>query len=349
MSAPKPFPSIHETVHHPAYASAIWDLKPERKETLSVAKGRGGPVDIAFEIHGVGPQKIVLIMGLAGFKTSWQRQTYHFGHRSRDKYSVLILDNRGMGESSKPFARFTTKDMGMDVIEVLDHVGWTQEREINLVGISMGGMIAQEIAYAIPTRIETLSLLSTSACVENGKSLQNTFIDIIGFFMPKSEDRSVSDTAHQIFPQEWLEAADAEQLPSTDETPTCGPAPGTPDGKYMLFDSNFQRFQAQEVHKRHSSDFTRKGLVCQLTAVAGHRKSPEQLTEMADKIGRGRILVMHGTKDNLISFPNGEKLIKTIRPGVGLIVEGMGHAAIMERAPWVNSLLEERMEAWRQQ
>ena len=101
-------------------------------------------------------------MGLAGTKASWQRQTRYFGHDNGDKYSVLIIDNRGIGESDKPIGRYTTKGMAQDIIEVVDHVGWTDERQLNIVGISLGGMIAQEIGCLIPMRLQSLSLLCTT-------------------------------------------------------------------------------------------------------------------------------------------------------------------------------------------
>ena len=56
-----------------------------------------------------------------------------------------MFDNRGMGESDKPLLRYTTSEMAKDVVELLDHVGWTQERNVHVVGISMGGMISQEL------------------------------------------------------------------------------------------------------------------------------------------------------------------------------------------------------------
>jgi pimeloyl-ACP methyl ester carboxylesterase len=84
-------------------------------------------------------------MGLGGLKTSWQRQTKDFSHTKGSKYSSLIVDNRGMGESSKPMQRYSTSEMAKDLLEVIDHVGWTADRQLNVVGISMGGMIAQEL------------------------------------------------------------------------------------------------------------------------------------------------------------------------------------------------------------
>ncbi|KAF5023061.1 hypothetical protein F66182_4873 [Fusarium sp. NRRL 66182] len=341
------FPSVEETLNHPAYPGTIWALEPHSTGKLPVAKGRGGPVGIAWEIHGQGPIKLVLLMGLAGIKTAWQRQTKHFGHDRSDRYSVLIIDNRGMGGSDKPLGVYSTSGMALDIIEVLDHVGWRAEREINLVGISMGGMIAQEIALSIPTRLQSLSLLCTSACVQNTKGLLATVTERMGFFVPKSMERSIADTALQLFTPEWLAAPDAEMLPEPGVTARCGPPPPEVGPTYRLFDSNFQRFQAQELTKRRNPDeFTTKSLMCQLAAAGLHNKSDEQLLEIAEGVGSERILVMHGMRDNMISVPNAERLVRVLRPGVVHIVQDMGHAPVMERTQWFNSVMEEQLGMW---
>jgi pimeloyl-ACP methyl ester carboxylesterase len=100
---------------------------------------------LAYEVHGHGPHKIVWIMGLGGFMKTWQRQLKDFGHTEAEKYTSLVFDNRGMGESGKPLLRYTTSEMAKDLVELLDHVGWTEDRSVHVVGISMGGMIAQEL------------------------------------------------------------------------------------------------------------------------------------------------------------------------------------------------------------
>jgi pimeloyl-ACP methyl ester carboxylesterase len=84
-------------------------------------------------------------MGLGGMKYAWQRQTKDFAHLKADQYSSLVLDNRGIGESDKPFSRYTTSEMARDVLDVVDHLGWTGARELHVIGVSMGGMIAQEL------------------------------------------------------------------------------------------------------------------------------------------------------------------------------------------------------------
>lgn len=53
-------PTVAETLKHPAYATATWDLVPDRKGLVPVAEGRGGPFKMSWEIHGVGPTKIMV-------------------------------------------------------------------------------------------------------------------------------------------------------------------------------------------------------------------------------------------------------------------------------------------------
>lgn len=114
-------------------------------------------------------------MGLGAFKTNWQRQTRDLGHDLADKYTCLIFDNRGMGESDKPVGRYSTSSMAEDLIEVIDHVGWTGPRELHAIGVSMGGMIAQELAYIIPERVASLTLVSTAS------GIFKTTVRVLGF------------------------------------------------------------------------------------------------------------------------------------------------------------------------
>ncbi|KAK4121929.1 alpha/beta-hydrolase [Parathielavia appendiculata] len=366
---PPKVPTVAETLKHPAYPTAIWNLEPDRKGLVPVAEGRGGPLNISWEIHGAGPIKLFFIMGLGGLKSAWQRQTLNFGHERRDQYSVLLLDNRGMGDSDKPLMRYSTSEMARDVAEVLAHpsVGWLPsfplpsqvERTLHVVGISMGGMIAQELAALIPNAISSLSLVCTAAAIENTTTWAENMAQRASLLLPKTVDRSVADTARQIFSHEWLNQLDDVHLPDPKTTPKCGP-PLTPSSRtspvddsssssstgpaYLKFDTNAQRFVAQEMHKRldTSGRFGLKGFLLQMIAAGWHHKSPAQLADMADRVGRERILVMHGTEDGMISVPHGRKLIEYIRPGKGMILEGMGHAPLVERWEWFNRVVEEQ-------
>ena len=50
-----------------------------------------------------------------------------------------------MGDSDKPFMRYSTLEMARDTLELVDYLGWTSLRQLHVVGVSMGGMIAQEL------------------------------------------------------------------------------------------------------------------------------------------------------------------------------------------------------------
>lgn len=112
------------------------------------------------------------------------------------------------------------------------------------------------------------------------------------------------------------------------------------DGK---FPTNGDRMAAQEINKRADiQGFTRKGFLLQAIAANWHYKSPAQMKELGDKVGRDRIMIVHGTKDNMIPFPHAEVLEKDLGPGVQFkAFEGKGHALFIEERDKFNALLEE--------
>lgn len=59
---PISLPSVQDTLKHPAYPSTIWQLEPHQRGKLAAAKGLATPVNIAWEIHGEGPIKIVVCL-----------------------------------------------------------------------------------------------------------------------------------------------------------------------------------------------------------------------------------------------------------------------------------------------
>ena len=90
-------------------------------------------------------------MGHGSLMSSWQRQSKDFGHSQNTnsyqspKYESLVFDNRGIGKSDRPFLRYSTSEMAKDVTELIDFLGWTSQRQLHVIGISLGGMIAQEL------------------------------------------------------------------------------------------------------------------------------------------------------------------------------------------------------------
>jgi 3-oxoadipate enol-lactonase len=78
----------------------------------------------------------------------------------RSRFDVVAHDQRGLGRSEIPPGPYAMADYAADALALLDHVGWQSCR---VVGVSFGGMVAQELAVTAPERVERLALVCTSA------------------------------------------------------------------------------------------------------------------------------------------------------------------------------------------
>ncbi|KJX98653.1 alpha/beta-hydrolase like protein [Zymoseptoria brevis] len=320
-----------EVMAHPEYPHIYWDLPADKQDRLEVAAGRGGPLNIAYEIHGHGPRKLVWIMGLGGLMNNWQRQTKYFGHENADKYTCLIIDNRGIGKSDKPLLRYTTSEMAKDIIEVLDHIGWTEDRSLHLVGISMGGMISQELGMLIPERICSLNLISTAPRIVRTLPFWENLKNRAYMLVPKSLDDQIAKVKEDCYSSQWLSQPD--ELEHT----------------VQKFPTNGDRFAAGELKKRTTpGNMTPASFICQLVAAGWHHKSAKDLKQIGDKVGRERILVFHGTDDHMIDFMHAEMLLKELGgedEGVTKSFhEGMGHVGPIEIRHEFNKLIVDRVE-----
>jgi 3-oxoadipate enol-lactonase len=122
-----------------------------------------GNVELSYERSGSGPP-LFLIMGLSGTMLHWGEP---FLEALRGDFEVIAFDNRGVGASSRVEAPFTIADLAADAAGLLAAL---ELESVHLMGISMGGMVAQELALAHPERIRTLTLGCTY-CGGPGNSL----------------------------------------------------------------------------------------------------------------------------------------------------------------------------------
>lgn len=160
-------------------------------------------------------------------------------------------------------------------------------------------------------------------------------------FVPKSLDRAVTDAARSLFPDSWLDSPDDCILPTASTRDVIFP----PNGEYLRFSTNYERFAAQELSKRLDVvAYTKKGFTLQAIAAGWHFKSAKLLQEIGDKVGRERILVMHGTGDNMIPCQHGRVLVEELKPGKSFVVEGAGHVLMIERMAWYNGVVEGMVE-----
>jgi pimeloyl-ACP methyl ester carboxylesterase len=127
---------------------------------MPIAPSRGARIH--YTEHGTrgrGPT-VVLIQGLGLSSRFWFDVPELLADDPHGRRHVLALDNRGTGRSEKPRRLWTMGTMADDVVAVLDHAGVDSAF---IVGISMGGMIAQHVALRHPSRVRGLVLLATTA------------------------------------------------------------------------------------------------------------------------------------------------------------------------------------------
>lgn len=114
-------------------------------------------IDLHYRVEGDGEHTIVLVNGLADDLESWAAQVPAFLDAG---YRVVRFDNRGIGKSARPPGPYTTASMAADAKALVDHLGLSR---MHMLGVSMGGMIAQEYALAYGGDLASLVLACTYA------------------------------------------------------------------------------------------------------------------------------------------------------------------------------------------
>ena len=110
---------------------------------------------IYYEVHGDG-EPLLCVMGLAADTLAWALQVPAFSERHR----TVVFDNRDVGQSSLAEGGYEITDMARDALALADAL---ELDSFHLLGVSMGGAIAQELALAAPERVRTLTLAVTYA------------------------------------------------------------------------------------------------------------------------------------------------------------------------------------------
>jgi pimeloyl-ACP methyl ester carboxylesterase len=117
-----------------------------------VVAARG--IDIYVERRGEGPQ--LLFLNGSGQSLAAAGPLID---AIASRFEVVAHDQRGLGRTSVPPGPYSMSDYAADAAAVLDHVDWASCR---VMGVSFGGMVAQELAVTRPERVERLALLCTS-------------------------------------------------------------------------------------------------------------------------------------------------------------------------------------------
>lgn len=114
-----------------------------------------GGTSIYYEVVGAGAP-ILWLQGLGAYHTAWAVQTAHFSRN----WQCILVDNRDTGHSDRSPDPYSIQALAQDALCVLDDAG---VGSTHVVGLSMGGCIAQELALLAPDRVRSLSLLAAFA------------------------------------------------------------------------------------------------------------------------------------------------------------------------------------------
>jgi pimeloyl-ACP methyl ester carboxylesterase len=108
---------------------------------------------LAFDLAGAGPP-VILIQGVGVCGTGWLPQVEGLS----GDFQCMVFDNRGIGRSRPLSGGVSVEQMARDALHLMSHVGW---QSAHVVGHSLGGLIALQLALAEPERVRSLSLLCT--------------------------------------------------------------------------------------------------------------------------------------------------------------------------------------------
>ncbi len=120
-------------------------------------------IQVYYDIQGTGP-RLLCISGTGG---DLRRSPTIFDSPLARHFEILAYDQRGLGRTSRPDIPYTMADYAADAEGLLKAVGWER---CSVMGISFGGMVAQEFALRYPDRVERLVLACTSSGGAGGAS-----------------------------------------------------------------------------------------------------------------------------------------------------------------------------------
>jgi pimeloyl-ACP methyl ester carboxylesterase len=245
-----------------------------------MAKVEVGGREFHYERAGSG-EPLLLIQGMSGTHLSWGEA---FKGALEQGFDVVAFDNRGIGLSAPVDGPFTIAEMAKDTEGLLDALGL---ESAHVVGISMGGMIAQELALAHPERLRSLTLGCTY-CGGPGSQL-----------MPEENLQKLVA---------GMSSGDREKAIRAGYEVNLSPA-------FRAHEGHFAAFQEMAT----TVPAAKATIELQAQAIFGHDTSG-RLGEIS-----APTLIVHGTEDGVLPFPNGE-MIASLMPAARFeVLDGIGH------------------------
>jgi pimeloyl-ACP methyl ester carboxylesterase len=158
-------------------------------------------IDVYYERSGDGPRLLFLNGSGSTLETSALLIETFTG-----EFDVVAHDQRGLGRTSVPAGPYEMADYANDAAALLDAIGWDRCR---VVGVSFGGMVAQELAVTWPERVERLALVCTSPGGAGGASYPLHELARLPAAERAAASVRILDTR---FTAEWLDAHPSDRV-----------------------------------------------------------------------------------------------------------------------------------------
>ncbi|MBJ7332311.1 MAG: alpha/beta fold hydrolase [Solirubrobacteraceae bacterium] len=243
-------------------------------------------IELFYERRGAG-EPLLLIMGMSGTSAHWGEPFLELLERD---FEVIVYDHRGIGQSAPYMTPFTIRELAADALALLDALAVPRA---HVYGISMGGMVAQELVLAAPERVTTLTLGCTYPGGPEGVMTAPADMQMLGeAFASRDRDR----TLRALYDVNVSAA-------------------------YAADPANYDVFLERGRENPASTSY----IALQGQAIAGHDASG-RLGEIT-----APTVVVHGTEDRMLPVANAE-VIGRLMPGARVeIMEGIGHLYFWER------------------
>jgi 3-oxoadipate enol-lactonase len=245
-----------------------------------------GGVELDYERSGSGPP-LLMIMGMSGTALHWGEP---FLQILRRDFELIVYDHRGVGASSRLDGGITISQLADDAAGLLVALGIDSA---HVLGISMGGMVAQELALARPERVRTLCLGCTY-CGGPGSALTP----------PEVLQRLVAAMAS---------GDRARALHAAWEANVSATTAADPDAYGAYLEISRRRAVAVPV------------IMAQMQACAAH-ETYERLPRLVVPT-----LVLHGTEDQILPVQNGRLIASRVPASHLETFPGVGHLFFWER------------------
>ncbi len=154
-------------------------------------------IQVYYEEAGSG-EAVVFITGLAGIYRDWRLQAPYFSRH----YRTIVLDNRGVGRTDKPKDGYSIRRFADDTVGLMDHL---KVERAHVVGLSMGGMIAQEMALSYPSRVDRLALCVTNCGQSHAVLPEQEVLDVITNPTGKTYEDIVRQSLPILFTERYLQ------------------------------------------------------------------------------------------------------------------------------------------------